>query len=297
MHRHRAVTFGALVVAILQACPWTRQVAFLSWHKPAARLKGTARRGVPLVLADGAEQLPKEDPATSPTTAGTPEFEVVLPSQEDVGPLSELLMDSFANVTETFLLAEIPWGPIAWAWNSVVITFNREVIFSALIQSLQRVMSIASVRRPRGREFEGHGLGLMLVPRGRPNGPPAAFCELVLMPADGRKPDDLEEVLAMAAFKDLDDDAQPYLLNFCVAPNLQRRGLGRALLQLVESVVRDVWGDKKIYLHTEGSDAALSLYRKYGYEEIVGEKVKSNTDDKSVYMCKVLVPSDETPEV
>jgi len=113
----------------------------------------------------------------------------------------------------------------------------------------------------------------MLVPQQglRPREVPVAFCELILMPPDGRTPQDTLEVQSMLASEPLAAEAEPYILNLCVAPELRRKGIGRALLRLAEVVVRDIWGAKWLYLHAASGDETIGLYTSSGYVEVDGK--------------------------
>lgn len=61
---------------------------------------------------------------------------------------------------------------------------------------------------------------------------------------------------------------RPYLCNLSVAPMGRRRGLGRYLCRLCESVARDLWGYDELYLHVqEENEAAQRLYEGMGYTQ------------------------------
>jgi len=103
---------------------------------------------------------------------------------------------------------------------------------------------------------------LALVPVASTDGPLAALVDLSLWPNDGR-------VRAPGARSKPGVASRPYMLNLCVAPAYRRRGLARALLDLTERVVRDVWGDSDIFLHVEDDKApANALYEAMGYAPV-----------------------------
>lgn len=61
---------------------------------------------------------------------------------------------------------------------------------------------------------------------------------------------------------------RPYLSNLCVAEEFQGRGIGRALVRVVEDIVKTKWEMEDIYLHVdEDNKAALSLYISEGYRD------------------------------
>jgi len=236
-----------------------------------------------LELESGARRLLEEEGSE----AGG-EMEAVLPQEGDLNGLSDLLLEGFRRVLEPKLLREDQLGPLASLWNSCVFAIERQTVRIGLVQNLQRVLLRPSVQLPPGRSFEGHGLGLMLLPRGRSGGPPAAFCELCLLPNDGRKVDDMAEVMSMLSVEQLDDTAEPYLLNFCVAGEFRRRGVGRALLRLAEDIVQEVWGRQCLYLHADDDEAATGFYRSAGYELVAGSRPADK--GQPAHMCKQLAP-------
>lgn len=60
-----------------------------------------------------------------------------------------------------------------------------------------------------------------------------------------------------------------YIDQFCVAPDFQRRGIGRLFLAGIERRIADL-GMKGILLNTERTYPAYGFYRKNGFTEIEG---------------------------
>lgn len=64
-------------------------------------------------------------------------------------------------------------------------------------------------------------------------------------------------------------DLQPYLSNLCVDEEYRGRGIGKALVRVVESIAKSTWGFNRMYLHVdEDNEAALSLYQREGYRDV-----------------------------
>lgn len=256
------------------------------------------RNALPLRYADGgmqflaletrAQHLVREEQSAS--AGGISDIEAVIPQEKDIEGVSDLLIDGFRRVIEPKLLKEEQFGPLASLWNGVVVSFEREVVRIGLGQNLARVLIRPSILKPPGRSFEGHGLGLMLVQRNQLDSSPVAFCELCLLPNDGRKADDTAEVMAMLSFEQLNAAAEPYLLNFCVAKGFRRKGVGRALLWLAEDIVRNVWSRERLYLHADDDTAATAFYTSAGYELVGSPKGEKG---EPVHMCKQLAPQAE----
>mmetsp|Transcript_72 Transcript_72/g.205 ORF Transcript_72/g.205 Transcript_72/m.205 type:complete len:152 (+) Transcript_72:874-1329(+) len=101
-----------------------------------------------------------------------------------------------------------------------------------------------------------------------------------LQPPDAKIPfstpwlDDVERKIARRlgmATDALSPVPQPYLSNLAVAESFRGRGIGGALVRLVEKVAIDVWNYDRLYLHVDDTnDAAVDLYRKYGFNVVRG---------------------------
>ncbi|CAE7891586.1 AGD6 [Symbiodinium necroappetens] len=245
---------------------------------PTERAGGTLRssgrqahicRAVPLRMAEGYERVEDESMFSMIVETGTSspsvtKLEVVLPEERDLEPISHLVLSCFPEVVDAWLLPEA-LGGVAWAWNGLVKAWERSVIRTSLSVNFQRVMKRPSLRKPWRWQFEGDSLGLLLVEEG--DGPisPVAFCELCILPASGCSPDDFGATMSMIIDNN-QNTAQPYLQNFCVAPKWRRKGVGRAMLQMIEKVVVEVWNGDRLYLHAAGGKASERLYGGCGYE-------------------------------
>lgn len=245
---------------------------------PTERAGGTLRssgrqahicRAVPLRMAEGYERVEDESMFSMIVETGTSspsvtKLEVVLPEERDLEPISHLVLSCFPEVVDAWLLPEA-LGGVAWAWNGLVKAWERSVIRTSLSVNFQRVMKRPSLRKPWRWQFEGDSLGLLLVEEG--DGPisPVAFCELCILPANGCSPDDFGATMSMIIDNN-QNTAQPYLQNFCVAPKWRRKGVGRAMLQMIEKVVVEVWNGDRLYLHAAGGKASERLYGGCGYE-------------------------------
>lgn len=294
-------------------CVLVRQHQLLCGQLGTATTRGNLRRipcAVPVRIAEGMQQLMQPGDAVHPLLIedsvscdeeGLGGFEAMLAQEQDVEPLSKLLIEGFWDVIDRDLLEERQWGPLATIWNRLNVWLDEQAVLYGLGQNLKRGLTPPySILRPRGRPLDGHSLGLLLVPRvpaERRVVPPVAFCELCLLPPDGRRPEDLEEVWSSSMAESL-QACQPYFHNFCVAPHLQRRGLGRGLLHLAEDVVRRVWGDNRMYLHAEENSVAAQFYTSAGYvptanssflkagEPFIPQRTKDGKE--IVHMAKVL---------
>lgn len=261
-------------------------------------LRRPARLAVPLRLTEGAESLAgcpeahwlelrslEEGSSRKPFA----DFEAGIPEEKDLDELASLLIDSFIKVFQPRLLPEASLGPLAKAWNGFVLGFEKSVAKVALGQNMAFILRRPSIKRPQGRFFEGYGVGLMLWTRDKnAEGMPVAFCELCLLVPDGRKLGDLKEILSLLK-EEPKDKAQPYLHNFCVAQGWRRQGLGRALLNLAEKVVKEVWLRDRLYLHAGDDDGAASLYASAGYVEIAASQSSESGSENVVHMYKELV--------
>lgn len=244
---------------------------------PARGSPRTIPCAVPVRIAEGMQQLMGPGDVVHPLLLedegdcgeeGLGSFEAMLAQEEDLEPLSKLLIEGFWEVIDRDLLEEKQWGLLATTWNGLNVWLDEQAVLYGLGQNLKSGLTPPySILRPCGRPLDGHSLGLLLLPRGRAHRcvvPPVAFCELCLLPPDGRRPEDLEEVWS-SAFVESVQDCQPYFHNFCVAPRVQRRGLGRGLLHLAEDIVKRVWGDSRLYLHAEEDSVAAKFYISAGY--------------------------------
>jgi len=223
------------------------------------------------------------------SSEGPLKVEAMLPELGDLESLSYLLLESFIEVVEPWMLPE-SLGAIASGWNWLVEEFERQVIKATLTVNYKKLMTQPSLRKPRGYQLEGEFVGILLVTDAGRGREIVAFLELGMLPPDGRTPDDaLGSLLTIFGGN---TNARPYLQNFCVAPAWRRRGLGRSMLRLAETVVRDIWREDRIYLHAGKSEASRNLYRSSGYQ-MTG--LLNNGD--SLHMSKILEEVTESADV
>ncbi|GKY91532.1 hypothetical protein MPSEU_000126600 [Mayamaea pseudoterrestris] len=64
------------------------------------------------------------------------------------------------------------------------------------------------------------------------------------------------------------DILQPYLSNLAVDETIRGKGIGRALVQCVESIAATRWKASRLYLHVDpDNEAAVKLYASLGYKD------------------------------
>mmetsp|Transcript_1460 Transcript_1460/g.4142 ORF Transcript_1460/g.4142 Transcript_1460/m.4142 type:complete len:256 (-) Transcript_1460:480-1247(-) len=91
-----------------------------------------------------------------------------------------------------------------------------------------------------------------------------ALAELSVQPRNGRVPGNFRPKVFPG-----DPEMVPYICNLAVDEAHRQRGIARALMNVCESVARDVWGFPELYLHVDGrNDAALHLYQSLGYDPL-----------------------------
>ena len=73
---------------------------------------------------------------------------------------------------------------------------------------------------------------------------------------------------------------EAHLLNLCVAPEWQRRGLARRLLEHLLTLARQAACDQMLLEVRVSNDAAFALYRRYGFSEIGLRKGYYPTPDR-----------------
>jgi len=104
-----------------------------------------------------------------------------------------------------------------------------------------------------------------------------ASVELRLEPCDAKIPftlpwvDRIERFLGSLVGLGKNDgrDLQPYLSSLLVDEKFQGKGVGRALVRVVEDVAFSFWGYSKMYLHVDADNkAAFGLYKSEGYRDV-----------------------------
>lgn len=250
---------------------------------------------LPLDQADGGKMLAASSALLEfSKDSQLAEFLPVVPESKDIPALADLLNRAFERFLDPYKID----GPLAWPVNSLLMASEREFKRIRLGQRLASVLSLPSVRRP----LETDSIGVAVVRRSQPEAPPIGYFELLLLPPDGRRAGPTaeeaedEEAAARAAMEEARRTAmmeeptttdvyvapvkEPYLQCLCVAPEIRRQGLGRALVGLAESIVVQVWGKERLYLHVDEDEATSQLVSSLGYK-VLG---KPNL----IHMCKAL---------
>jgi len=217
-----------------------------------------ACRAVPLREAEGYGKLKIFDPEVLESLG---DFEAFVPQPEDVAGIAGLLTQSFKRI---FGLMEEGgmFGFFAEAANNINLNGQTANNKASLQSQLRSGFAKPSVERPRGRIADGNTVSLVLLekdgPRSCADRIPAAYVSLCLHEADGTRPEG-------GGIFYLRPDCRPYLLSLCVDPERRRSGLGKKLIRLSESIVKNVWESKVMYLHSDYDPAASNFYDKEGY--------------------------------
>eukprot|EP00929_Paragymnodinium_shiwhaense_P044965 TRINITY_DN23032_c0_g2_i1.p1 TRINITY_DN23032_c0_g2~~TRINITY_DN23032_c0_g2_i1.p1 ORF type:complete len:343 (-),score=54.62 TRINITY_DN23032_c0_g2_i1:296-1237(-) len=238
-----------------------------------------ARRVIPLRQADGWEAIANLEsdaasladviearvgPGVKQLDDGR--FELVIPDDsDDLGPLADLVDESFARFLDDRKVDENQFG--APLWNAWITLSERQLTLGAVRKRLLTALREPSLSRPRGyRAAQDWSLSVMLVAKGTVK--PVAYFELQLKSPNNR-----------------DAALQPYLLNLCTAERAQRRGLGRLMLRLAEAIGRDGWRGDRMFLDTDDDPGPLALYKSEGW--FTTRKGRdAMTGGRKVGMCK-----------
>ncbi|CAJ1458638.1 unnamed protein product [Effrenium voratum] len=190
-------------------------------------------------------------------------FELVVPEDEDMQGLTDLVDESFQRHIQDRMIDD--GNPLSGLWNGWVALSERQMTLGAMRKRLAQLLQAPSLRRPSSAEWN---LGVLLRRKGDA---PVGYFELCVKQPEGlgRRP-----------------DSQPYLTNLCVAKACRGRGLGRKLLKLVEDFSRTAWQGNALYLHTDDDPAAFNLYNSSGYA--VRKRQKDAEDHLTLYMYKNL---------
>lgn len=189
--------------------------------------------------------------------------ELSLPTPEDLPELVALVHESFDRAFLEGRVQEDWWNPFASTQNGIKWGSDRKEVEEGIRFRLGLSMQFPSLRRPVNQD---NTLGLMAreLRPGRPGcGPLMAYFELCVLPADGRRPQDLGGPPQAG-----EAEPAPYFSNLCVAPDYRRLGLGRAMLELAEAVVAVSWRDPWVYLHIDDYEPSKLLYASAGYEPV-----------------------------
>ncbi|CAK9060924.1 unnamed protein product [Durusdinium trenchii] len=208
----------------------------------------------------GAEVLSPEVLSAAAACIGDEELELVVPEEEDMQKLTDLVDESFQRAIAA-RMAE-PSNVFNEMWNGWVSLSERQMTLGALRKRLKGLLEAPSLRRPRNEDWN---LGVIL----KSSEGFMGYFEICLQTPEG---------LRRGA-------PQPYLKNLCVSKEVRGRGLGRKLLKLVEEFCRRSWGGETLYLHTDLDPAAFGLYNSSGY---VVRRQEQDGEGKSIYMSKSL---------
>ncbi|CAJ1385957.1 unnamed protein product [Effrenium voratum] len=224
-------------------------------------MQNEAARALPWSQVAGAELHPEVLAAAKDACEGG--FELVVPEDEDMQGLTDLVDESFQRHIQDRMIDD--GNPLSGLWNGWVALSERQMTLGAMRKRLAQLLQAPSLRRPSSAEWN---LGVLLRRKGDA---PVGYFELCVKQPEGlgRRP-----------------DSQPYLTNLCVAKACRGRGLGRKLLKLVEDFSRTAWQGNALYLHTDDDPAAFNLYNSSGYA--VRKRQKDAEDHLTLYMYKNL---------
>ncbi len=105
------------------------------------------------------------------------------------------------------------------------------------------------------------------------------FFQGVLIEEDG-------EIIAYACESVLFEDAE--IENVAVAPDFRKRGLGRTLMESLESVALRLGAEQSFLEVRVSNEAARTLYQKFGYEPLRVRKKYYSDGEDALVMKKVL---------
>lgn len=178
-------------------------------------------------------------------------LEVGMPDVNDLPEITALMVECFDRT-----LKKKRWdegNPLAQYVNPFIEQNEVKEIAKGIQMRLDVTLQFPSLRRPIKQDES-----IALVARQSKGGPLIAYVEICLLPADGRRPEDERPMDGATPW-------QPYLSNLCVTQRARRSGIGRALLALMEEVIRYVWKDQRIYLHIDNYGPAKALYESEGF--------------------------------
>uniref|UniRef100_A0A7S1XR62 N-acetyltransferase domain-containing protein n=1 Tax=Phaeomonas parva TaxID=124430 RepID=A0A7S1XR62_9STRA len=188
------------------------------------------------------------------------DFTIGVASKEDIPQLTELLVSNFCNELILLssdlnrverMLATLPVGLIN---NYFDLTARTEVTLglqSRLTSELPDLSARSCTRSvmlvARDKETQTDVLGA---------------AELRLVQPNGKLPGNFQP-----RSQPKDGGAEPYICNVSVRPEMRRRGIASALMNVGEGLFFEEHGYEKIYLHVEkANDRAVGLYSRRGYK-------------------------------
>lgn len=154
--------------------------------------------------------------------------------------------------------------PVLSKFNGFFKRFTRAVLFYQTFVRVARRLPRGGVEPPP----PSRAGALMIALQERASGEIVAVADLSEQPRDGKVPGDLR--LPRAPWG---SDAPParvaYVCNLAVLSSWRGRGLGTALLRSCETIARERWGRREVYLHAAtAQERLLDMYGKQGYEAL-----------------------------
>mmetsp|Transcript_59325 Transcript_59325/g.130283 ORF Transcript_59325/g.130283 Transcript_59325/m.130283 type:complete len:375 (-) Transcript_59325:170-1294(-) len=227
-----------------------------------------ARHALPLRRVSGGQEFMQVNPAARRPFGVTAPFgplELGLAEKTDLPDIVDLLTVSFDRLFAKKRVDAGAWGPLGSLvapWNAFNRAKDQQDMRKGVDFRLELAMLYPTLRRPVRRDESIGVLARGKRSRGGSDGPLIAYFELCTLPPDGRRPEDEKGPKENGGER---CQPAPYFSNLCVAENCRRRGLGRAMLQLAEDIVTNVWGDTRLYLHIDEYEPSQGLYPSHGY--------------------------------
>eukprot|EP00933_Yihiella_yeosuensis_P078205 TRINITY_DN8939_c2_g1_i1.p1 TRINITY_DN8939_c2_g1~~TRINITY_DN8939_c2_g1_i1.p1 ORF type:complete len:433 (-),score=94.37 TRINITY_DN8939_c2_g1_i1:94-1392(-) len=239
-------------------------------------------------VAEGDRLMSKLNETTLEALEEAGEMQLGMPDERDIEEITELMAGSFDRIFEKKKLKEGAFGPFQYfvdVANSLTSYSNAADITQGLKFRLDLGLQFPSLRRPVKQD---ETVALTARPKtesGKGQGPLVGYVELCMLVADGRRPEDDDSPSEDGSVR------EPYISNLCVDPEWRRLGIGRALLEASEDVVRHIWRKDKLYLHIDTHPPPRLLYESAGYTP-----VSPTGDDGVTHMSKDLEVPPEDPE-
>jgi len=228
-----------------------------------------------------------------------PPFQLCIADEDDLPFVSKFMIDAFGADAITLssdlsLLERSLLNPGVEAFNA----YSGFVAYTEVLSGLRRRLSLhhdddnnnilspppiinyndTEAEKIAAKSSIILALGREQLERNDKNIEIVATVEVRLQPTDAKIPfsepwfDQIERHFARALNMDVQPKElhlQPYLSNLCVDKRVRGRQIGKALCRCVETIVKDVWGYEKIYLHVDLENvAAVNLYKGEGYQDV-----------------------------
>lgn len=94
------------------------------------------------------------------------------------------------------------------------------------------------------------------------------------------------EVIGYACQTVLFEDAE--LLNIAVSPQHRKKGVGRAIIEKIEQKATELGAERLLLEVRVGNEAALSLYRSFGFEDLSVRKRYYEDGEDALVMQKII---------